>query len=128
MEKSIEKVLQKGFYLTLGATAALIEIAQDSRKRITTVESLNQDWGRLTQELVDKGVTTEAEARSFVDRFVSENMQNKMSDLDRRTVNTTASDVTPTSTNDLENLVALAEIKDLTQQLADLRLEIERLR
>jgi polyhydroxyalkanoate synthesis regulator phasin len=120
--------LQKGFYLTLGATAALIEIAQDSRKRITTVESLNQDWGRLTQELVDKGVTTEAEARSFVDRFVSENMQNKMSDLDRRTVNTTASDVTPTSTNDLENLVALAEIKDLTQQLADLRLEIERLR
>lgn len=128
MEKSIEKVLQKGFYLTLGATATLIEIAQDSRKRITTVESLNQDWGRLTQELVDKGVTTEAEARSFVDRFVSENMQNKMSDLDRRTVNTTASDVTPTSTNDLENLVALAEIKDLTQQLADLRLEIERLR
>jgi len=129
MGKDLGKVLQRGFYITLGATATLLEIAQDSRNQTATIESLSQDLGLLTQELVDKGVTTEAEARSFVDRFVSQNMQGKGSDLDQRTVNTTAFDITAVGTVDsLENFAAQNEVRDLTKLLAELRLELESLR
>jgi polyhydroxyalkanoate synthesis regulator phasin len=121
--KEIEKLLQKSFYVTLGATASLIEVVQDSQKRAAATASLGQDISRWTQDLVDKGVITEVEARSFVDRFVSQNMQSKSAapDSDFRTVNTRA-------TTDSENPQAQADLKELTDQLADLRSELEGLR
>jgi polyhydroxyalkanoate synthesis regulator phasin len=121
--KEIEKLLQKSFYVTLGATASLLEVVQDSQKRSAATSSFRQDVSRWTQELVDKGVITEVEARSFVDRFLSENMQGKPAapDLDFRTVNTRA-------TTDSDNPQAQADLKELTDQLADLRSELEGLR
>ncbi len=114
----IPKLIQKGFHVTLGATANLLEVIQDPRKLESNLNSLQRDFDDITDELAEKGAITEVEARNFVDTLVSRQIKNTETEV--TTVTTTATTVTETNVQ--------ADLQELTQQLADLRLELERLR
>ena len=64
---NISQTLQKGFHVTLGATASLLEAIQDPQGSSQKFSTMGGDVNRLTEELEAKGVTTEQEARQFVD-------------------------------------------------------------
>jgi polyhydroxyalkanoate synthesis regulator phasin len=110
----IAKLLQRGFYVTLGATANLIDVIQDPSKLDRQVNSLFNDFGGLTDELADKGAVTEAEARKLVDSLIAQQIP------ETTTISTTAITVVDSNVQ--------ADLLDLTQQLADLRRELEQLR
>ncbi len=128
----LTKLLQKGFYVTLGATASLLETIQDPTKREQNLSSLRQDIDTLTQELAEKGAVTEAEARNFVDTLISRKINQPTSSASEpevtsvTTVTTTATSVT--DKDDRDDRDGQADLKELTQQIADLRAELESLR
>lgn len=120
----LTKLFQKGFYVTLGATASLLEVLQDPIKREQNLSSLRQDIDSLTQELAEKGAVTEAEARNFVDTLISRQINQPTTsgqpESSVTTVNTTATTVAEKSVQ--------TDLKELTQQIADLRTELESIR
>ncbi|CAN1211959.1 hypothetical protein TUMEXPCC7403_17265 [Tumidithrix helvetica PCC 7403] len=129
------KLLQKGFYVTLGATASLLEVLQDPRKQEQSFSALRRDFDSLTQELAEKGVVTESEARSLVDSFIARQIKtdgsSKTTESDAPstvTVNTTATDVVEPIAEPKVSANVQTDLKDLTQQIADLRAELENLR
>jgi polyhydroxyalkanoate synthesis regulator phasin len=107
------KFLQRGYYLTLGLTSTLLEMAQDSTKR----EDRLRDLDRFADELVAKGVSTEAEARSYVDQVVGKGVSQDASDA------TVSAVATPVAEDAAEQ-----ELQELTNQIANLRAELEELR
>ncbi len=107
------KFLQRGYYLTLGLTSTLLEMAQDPTKREDKLRELD----RLADELVAKGVSTEAEARSYVDQVVAGGVNKNAREA---TVSTVA---TPVREDNSEQ-----ELQELTNQIAKLRAELEQLR
>jgi polyhydroxyalkanoate synthesis regulator phasin len=121
----LTKLLQKGFYVTLGATASLLEIIQDPAKREQNLGSLRQDIDSLTQDLAEKGAVTEAEARNFVDTLISRQINKQASPPQNSvtTVNTTATTVAERAAEGAPD-----DLKQLTQQIAELRAELESLR
>ena len=135
----LEKLFQRGYYVTLGATSSLIEVIQDPSKREENLKRLGRSFDEITQELAEKGVTTEAEARSYVDKFISQQVSgtstNGSESTGLTTVTTTAKTVDDnapeSSTAKVEKAVKASmrnEIQELTQQLASLRSELEQLR
>jgi len=132
----LSKLVQKGYYVTLGATSSLIEVIQDPSKREENFRRLGLSFDEITQELADKGISTEAEARSYVDNFIaqqvsgSSNVESPAAGL--TTVTTTARTVDDAIDNDKTDKKVKAslrdEIQELTQQLASLRSELEQLR
>jgi polyhydroxyalkanoate synthesis regulator phasin len=129
------KLLQKGFYVTLGATASLLEVLQDPRKQEEKFGSLRRDFDSLTQELAEKGVVTESEARSLVDGFIARQIKthetspvSDVVDSVVKTVNTTATNIDDAVSNPKVSSNVQSDLKDLTQQIADLRAELESLR
>ena len=134
----LEKLVQKGYYVTLGATSSLIEVIQDPIKREENLRLLGRNFDEITQALAEKGVTTEAEARSYVDNFIAQQVSGQSSpnseETGLTTVTTTAKTVDD-NTNDVAEKAAQKvkasmrnEIAELTQQLASLRSELEQLR
>ncbi|MFQ3679108.1 MAG: hypothetical protein SNJ60_01170 [Pseudanabaenaceae cyanobacterium] len=122
----IGEALQKGFYASLGATAAFLEFWQDPIAREQSLKSWQQDWERL----VEKGVSTEIEARNFVDRMVAQRTGAPTPRAEEpvpTTVDTTAqpAEDSPSGGAPQDDAQTLSQ---LTQQLADLRAELERLR
>ncbi len=119
----IGEALQKGFYASLGATAALLEFWQDPIAREQSLKSWQQELDRL----VEKGVSTEIEARNFVDRLVTQQTgAPRPEEPVPTTVDTTAQPAEDSPSGvPQDDAQALAQ---LTQQLADLRAELERLR
>ncbi len=107
------KFLQRGYYVALGLTSTLLEMAQDSSKR----EERLRDLDRLADELVAKGVSTEAEARSYVDQMVAKGVSKNAADA---TVSAVATPVTEDTSEQ--------ELQELTAQIANLRAELEELR
>lgn len=135
----LEKLLQRGYYVTLGATSSLIEVIQDPTKREENFRRLGRSFDEITQELAEKGVTTEAEARSYVDSFIAQQVSGKSSNDSESagltTVTTTAKTVDDNgadNASDKSDQKVKAsmrdEIAELTQQLASLRSELEQLR
>jgi polyhydroxyalkanoate synthesis regulator phasin len=116
---SFSQLLQTGFRLTLGATASLIEIAQDPQKRSERLDKLRQEWQTLADEWVTRGESTEAEARAFVNSLI--NRQNQAG-ADYRD-SATASTAQPSASPEIQT-----EIQELTNQIASMRAELERLR
>jgi len=135
----LSKIMQRGYYVTLGATSSLLEVIQDPIKREENLRMLGRSFDEVTQELAEKGVTTEAEARSYVDSFIAQqvsgtSMPNSTS-TGLTTVTTTARTVDDSVPDILTDKSAQAvkssmrdEIQELTQQLASLRSELEQLR
>ncbi|NJR52980.1 MAG: hypothetical protein HC780_28900 [Leptolyngbyaceae cyanobacterium CSU_1_3] len=115
---SVVLLLQKGFRVTLGATASLVESLQDPQKREQNLSKLRSELSQLTQEWAEKGEITEREARSFVDTILAQ----RNSSTTPTTVTTTATPIPPVSPE------AQVELQELTAQLAAIRAELERLR
>ena len=119
---NIGEILQKGLHVTLGATATLVEAIQDPAKQGEKFSEINGDWNRLAEDLAVKGQTTEQEARTFVDGVMAQ-MPNPFTPGGTPGTTTVDTVATPAADAGMQ-----AELEDLTQQLAALRLEIENLR
>lgn len=117
----IVEQLQKGFRVTLGATASLVEALQDPEKREENLAKLSQEWSQLAADWAEKGEVTEQEARTFVDTIWSQQGASNPSSsaAPPETGSTASPDVQP----DVQS-----EIQELTAQLAAIRAELERLR
>jgi polyhydroxyalkanoate synthesis regulator phasin len=129
----LEKLFQRGYYVTLGATSSLIEVIQDPNKREENLKRLTLTFDEITQELAEKGVTVEAEARSYVDSFIAQQVNGTVpkssESADLTTVNTTAQTVDDNGdAKSKVNANMRDEIQELTEQLATLRSELEQLR
>ncbi|HEY9910098.1 MAG TPA: hypothetical protein V6D18_21090 [Thermosynechococcaceae cyanobacterium] len=118
--ETIVEQLQKGFRVTLGATATLVEVLQDPTRREENLAKLNQEWGQLSTDWAEKGKATEQEARSFVDTILS---QTSPSASPTSTTGPAASESSPSAPADVQ-----LEIQELTAQLAAIRAELEQLR
>ena len=139
----LSKLMQRSYYITLGATSSLLEVIQDPTKREENFKRLSRSFDDITQELAEKGVTTEAEARSYVDKFIvqqvngspTNNAESAGLTTVTTTVTTTAKTVDDSIPDDLLNkpnkkvkASMRDEIQDLTEQLASLRSELEQFR
>jgi len=111
--EEILQTAQKGFHITLG-----VESLQDAQKREENAAKLQQDWPTLSEELALKGRTTEQEARVFVDSIM--NRQSPTSSTSTGTSSTASGPAAPPEVQQ--------DIQSLTEQLASLRQELERLR
>jgi polyhydroxyalkanoate synthesis regulator phasin len=120
---TLSQTLQKGFHVTLGATASLLEAIQDPQGSSQKFSDMGGDVNRLTEELEAKGVTTEQEARQFVDglfQTMPNPFEGNSGGDSTATVNTIATPVV--------DVAVQAELEALTQELANIRLEIEALK
>ena len=135
----LEKLFQRGYYVTLGATSSLLEVIQDPTKREENLRRLGRSFDEITQELAEKGVTTESEARSYVDKFIAQQVNGSSAtnpeSAGLTTVTTTAKTVEDNATDRPSKKSSQSvkasmrdEIKELTEQLAGLRSELEKLR
>ena len=114
------QLLQKGFRVSLGATATLIEILQDPQKREQNLSKLQTELNQLSEEWAAKGEVTEQEARNFVDTILAkQGGSTKGSKAGSTTITTTA---TPVSAPDVQT-----ELQELTDQIASIRSELEKL-
>lgn len=141
---TLMQMLQNGFRLTLGATTSLLEVVQDSEKRVenltrlqqewsqtttSLVESiqdpqkreenlikLRQEWNQLSEEWVVKGETTEQEARSFVSSLLNQR-SGYQSDANPGSVKTATG---PTTSPEVQT-----ELQELIDQIAAIRTELE---
>ncbi|MDJ1182244.1 hypothetical protein [Roseofilum casamattae] len=119
--ETLVQLLQQSFHVTLGATASLAEVLQDSQKREERWQKLTQDLSELTKEWSEKGKVAEQDARDFVDRMVKQNQNsNGSSDVYRS--------AEPPETPTADNSNPQAEIAELTAEIAHLRAELEKLR
>ncbi len=131
--------IQQGYYVTLGVSSALLEGLQDEAKREENLRLFTGPIDTLPQKLSEKGVTTEAEARRFVDEFIATQLRGEPSqpikveqDEDgNTTVTTTATTIdsdTSATGGQTSSTKATTELKELTEQLAALRSELQSLR
>ena len=118
---TVLRLLQKGFRVTIGATATLIEVLQDPQRREQNLSKLRLDLDQLAQEWAEKGEVTEQEARSFVDTIIAQRRNVNDRAASETTVTTIATPVAPPSTEVLE-------LQELTAQLAAIRAELAHLR
>jgi polyhydroxyalkanoate synthesis regulator phasin len=109
------QTLQKGYRVSIGATASLIESLQDAQQRDVNFAKLRSDPNQLIEDLAIKGEITEQEARNFVDRVFT--TSTPVSNPDPRPSSP------PSATNPIQQ-----DLEELTAQLAALRVELERLR
>jgi polyhydroxyalkanoate synthesis regulator phasin len=119
---TLSETLQKGFHVTLGATAALLEAVQNPQASSQRFAELGNDVNRITEELEAKGEVTEREARQLVDSLLSQvpNPFQTSGSASMPTVDTVA---TPVADSGVQN-----DLAALTQELAEIRREIEALK
>jgi polyhydroxyalkanoate synthesis regulator phasin len=120
------QLLQKGFRVTLGATASLIEILQDPYRRDENLSKLRTELAQLADELAEKGALTEQEARNFVDTVITQRdnqTAHEASDFSNSTTVTPTATTTTTASPDVQ-----LELQELTAQIAAIRAELENLR
>lgn len=111
---TLNQLLQKGFRVTLGATATLIETLQDPQSRDANLSKLTSELSQLAEIWEAKGATTEVEARNFVNSLWQQRQTTPSA------VETTATPVPPSGIQQ--------DLEALTSQIAQIRAEIEKLR
>lgn len=117
---TLVQLLQKGFRVSLGATASLIEILQDPQRRTENLDKLRAELGELSEEWATKGAMTEREARNFVETILSQ-QQSPDRPTDSSPQNTAT--VPPPTDPDVQ-----LDLQELTAQIAAIRAELEKLR
>jgi polyhydroxyalkanoate synthesis regulator phasin len=119
---SLTETLQKGFRLTLGATASLLEAIQDPQGSSRKFSEIGTDVNRLAEELEAKGAVTEQEARQFVDGVLVQvpTLFSQPGSEPTRTVNTVATPIVDPSIQ--------PELEELTLQLNEIRQQLEALK
>ena len=119
--ETLTETIQKGFRVTLGATASLVDAIRDPQGSQEKFSAIGNDFELLAQELEAKGVDTEREARAVVD-----SMMNQMGEMPNPFAPTPASEKTvDTFAQPVADVSTQAELDTLTQELAVLREEIE---
>ncbi|NJO40538.1 MAG: hypothetical protein HC769_04525 [Cyanobacteria bacterium CRU_2_1] len=118
---TVIQLAQKGFRVTLGATASLLETLQDPQRREETLFKLRTEFSQLADEWEVKGETTEQEARNFVDTMLRQPSNPGSSSSPEPSTVTTP--VTPGASSDVQQ-----DLQELTAQLAAIRAELEKLR
>jgi polyhydroxyalkanoate synthesis regulator phasin len=118
---NLTQVLQTGFRVTLGATSSLLEMLQDTQKRNENLEKIQSELSQLAEELAAKGEVTEHEARQFLDSLLAQ----QSGDFSRTTETEPSSIQVTTSNTSASDSRSVAEIQDLTQEIASLRTELE---
>lgn len=118
---TLVQLLQKGFRVTLGATASLIEVLQDPDKRDANLSKLGTELSQLAEEWAEKGEMTEQEARSFVDTILAKQ-------ANQATTETSSSSTTTVTDAPTTSPSVQLELQELTAQLAAIRAELEKLR
>lgn len=117
---TLTETIQKGFRVTLGATASLVDALRDPQASQAKFGSIS-DFEVLTQELEAKGTDAEREARAVVDSLMSQiPTPFGQPPASEATVDTYASPVA--------DMAVQADLETLTQELATLRQEIEMLK
>jgi len=117
------QLLQKGFRISLGATASLVENLQNPQKRTESFSQFRSELDQLATEWATKGETAEQEARNFVQQ-----MWNQLGN--RQTSTTSEPSAAPRVTTPSENVAppdVQLELQELTAQLAAIRAELEKL-
>lgn len=126
---TLTQLLQKGFRVTLGATATLVEAIQDPQRREASLSKLTTELSQLTEELETKGVTTEQEARNFVDTIWRQQSTSTSSPSTQPSPFTSQPPQTPPqTTSQAAPTEVQQDLQELTAQIAAIRAEIERLR
>ncbi len=120
--------LQKGFRVTLGATASLIENLQSPQTLEQQFSQLRSDPNQKIEEWAEKGEITEQEARKFLEALFTQptsasSTSSSGSSNSGSTVGTTSTDA-----NRQDASATQLEIKQLTEQIAAIRAELEKLR
>ena len=69
------KIVEQGFYVTLGAISVATETIQNEQKRSQLVSELSEELNQRTQEWEKKGETTATEARRFVEELINQGEQ-----------------------------------------------------
>ena len=112
--------LQQGFHITLGAATSVVESLQDDRKREENFTKLQSaEWSELSRDWEQKGEITEREARNFVENIWGAPAGSASSTADPAS---TAASPTAGSKANLQR-----EIQELTEHIAALRSELEKL-
>jgi polyhydroxyalkanoate synthesis regulator phasin len=127
MNDTFTQLVQKGFRVTLGATATLVEALQNPQQLVADLQDPQQReanlaklaaFNQLAEEWETKGTTTEIEARNFVNRIWSQEAAPSTAPATGETALSTQPIVQPDIQQDLQ---------ELTAQIAALRAEITRL-
>lgn len=116
---NLTHLLQRGFHVTLGATASLVETLQDPQKRTENLSQINSELSNLANELEAKGEMTEQEARNFVGNFLNQ-LRNQRPTTSAPSTVTTSTQVAPPDVQ--------LDLQELTAQIAAIRTELENLR
>ena len=117
---TILQLVQKGFRVTLGATASLIETLQDPQRRDENFYRLRVELNQLAEEWAAKGEMTEQEARNFVETILERDPQAASGDATGTSSTATAAPTAPANVQ--------LDLQELTAQIAAIRAELERLR
>jgi polyhydroxyalkanoate synthesis regulator phasin len=120
---NLTQVFQTGFRVTLGATSSLFEMLQDTQKRNENLEKIQSELSQLAEELAAKGEVTEHEARKFLDSFIAQQSGgfSRSTDTEPSSIQVTTPETAASDSS------SVAEIQDLTQEIATLRTELENL-
>ncbi|MBF2035906.1 MAG: hypothetical protein IGR92_10600 [Leptolyngbyaceae cyanobacterium T60_A2020_046] len=115
---TLTQTIQKGFRVTLGATASLVDAIRDPQGSQARFSEVGNDIERLTALLEARGADTEREARGVVDELMTQ-IPNpfKPTPASEATVDTVARPVVDAAVQ--------AELTALTAELSTLRQEIE---
>lgn len=115
------QLLQKGFRVTLGATATLVESIQDPQLREESLSQLQSgDFVRLSEAWEAKGTSTETEARNFVTNLWQQQMAAPAPSASGSTGSTASGTTAPVEIQQ--------DLQELTAEIAAMRTEIEKLR
>ncbi len=121
---TLTETIQKGFRLTLGATASLVDALKDPQASQEKFAAIGTNLERLTQELETKGAETEREARAVLDSVMAQ-----VGELPNPFVPKPASEATiDTFAQPVTDVSVQTELDSLTQELTALRQEIEALK
>jgi polyhydroxyalkanoate synthesis regulator phasin len=117
--ENLAQLIQKGFHVTIGATATLVESIKNPAQGAETFSRLQTDFYQLTEEWEAKGETAEQEARVFVEQLINNASQSSANSPP----STAARPPAPTATPDVQT-----DLQELTRQISAIRAELEKLR
>ncbi len=114
---NIFDIVQKGFRVTVGAAATLVETLQDPQKRDVTITEFRSELQTRAAEWSEKGEMTEAEARKFLENIFQKDSGKPAGDRE-----------VPTAAVEVKDSELEKEILVLTEQITMLKAELAALR
>ncbi|MGL5806473.1 MAG: hypothetical protein ACRC2R_01085 [Xenococcaceae cyanobacterium] len=120
---NIFQSVRKGFQITVGATASVVETLQDPQKRSAAFTEIQSELEQKSEEWAEKGEKTELEARQILDSlFAKQGWRTSKQETAGSDPHSSGS----TNTGNGQNIQS--EIQDLTEQIVSLRNQLEDLR